>query len=199
MTAYALPDSFRVNRFEMRQKRNQRTFTGPYTPTTQVIDLLGERWIITMSIAPARNPIEIAAREAFSDRLCGQVNLITLGHRKLRAPQGTMRGSPVVSFNIAQLANTGTITTSAGLTLLAGDMIGLGGQLVRIMADTVADGAGHMPIEFQGRARTAISAGAAVTWNAPTANFMLTTADGIPTPWTPDMAEGASFDLVEIY
>lgn len=42
MTTYAWP-GWKVNRFEMRVLPNLRTFTGPYTPTVQVIDLLGER------------------------------------------------------------------------------------------------------------------------------------------------------------
>lgn len=200
MTTYSWPATFGVTRFEMRIRHNTRVFTGPYTPTTQVLDLLGERWIITLSLKPTIDPIAGAAREAFWDRLKGSANLIAIGHRKLKQPLGTMRGTPVVTSTIAQLASTGTITTTPGATLRAGDMIGLGGQLVRNMADATADGSGHLVIEFQPRARAAIATGAAVVWDGPTATFMLAPgADGAPTAWTPGAVEGTSIDLVEVY
>jgi hypothetical protein len=111
-----------------------------------------------------------------------------------------MAGSPVIAAAIAQLANTATIRTIAGRTLLAGDWIGFGGQLVQIMVTTVADGSGNMPIEFQPRARNAIAAGTPVLWNAPTANFILKPGTpNVPTSWTPGMVDGATIELIEIY
>ena len=86
-----------------------------------------------------------------------------------------------------------------GSTLLPGDMLGIGGQLVRIMVATVADGSGHMPIEFQPRVRPTAgwSAGSAVTWAQPTANFMLK-ANDVVTTWEPGMSQGTSVELVEV-
>lgn len=225
MTAYVWP--FPVNRFEMRILPNTRVFTGPYTPTTQTLDLLGERLMISMDIPSTNDSREGAAREAFFNRLKASANLITIGHQKLRRPQGTLRGAvpstwttggsasgwitggvasgwiggaPVIAFAIAQLANTAVISTEAGYTLLAGDWIGFGGQLVQIMATTVADSSGLMPIEFQPRARTAIAAGAAVLWDGPTANFILKPGTpNVPTSWTPGMVDGATIELIEIF
>jgi len=230
MTAYAWP-GFPVNRFEMSIRQNLRVFTGPYTPTTQALDLLGERWGITLTLAPTatRDSVTAASIEAFFDRLRGQVNSITLGHLKLTAPQGTMRGSvaaqwknnasvnanwlnnasqpanwstgePVTRTAIAQLGNTVTIGTLPGRTLLAGDLIGLGTQLVRVMANATADGSGNLAIEFAPRARTAIPAGTTVLWSAPTANFILKPgATFVPTSWTPDVVDGATIELIETF
>lgn len=229
MTAYAW--TFPVNRFEMRILPNTRSFTGPYTPTTQTIDLLGERWIVSLDLPPTTDPIVGAAREAYFDRLKASANTITMGHQIRTVPQGTMRsataavtwknnaavtavwknnaavtanwlagGAPYTAAAIAQLANTGTLQTLAGNTLRAGDMLGLGGQLVRIMADTVADAGGLMPIEFQPRARAAIAAGVVVIWSQPTANFILKPGTpNVPTSWTPGVISGASLELIEIY
>ena len=226
MTAYAWP--FKANRFEMRILPNTRVFTGPYTPTTQTLDLLGERLIVSMDMPPTNDKIEGGRREAFFNRLKASANTITLGHQAKPLPLGTLRGaqatgwktsggttsgwtsgglasgwaggSPALASVIAQLANTGTISCAPGYTLLAGDWIGFGGQLVQSMADTVADGTGLMPIEFQPRARTSIPAGAAVIWSAPTANFILKPGTpNVPTSWTPGMIDGATIELIEVF
>jgi hypothetical protein len=198
MTAYAWP--FKCNRFEMRILPNTRTFTGPYTPTTQTLDLLGERLMVSLDIPPTTDARSGAQREAYFNRLKASANTITLGHQKLLLPQGSLRGSPTIASAITQLANMATITTTAGATLFAGDWIGFGGQLVQIMADTAADGSGAMPIEFQPRARTNIAAGAAVLWSAPTANFILKPGTpNVPTSWTPGMAGGATIELIEVF
>ena len=199
MTTYAWP-GWGVRSFELRVMPNLRTFVGPYTPATQVIDLLGERWQAKVDLVPTTDPLEIAAREAFFDRLKGMAHLIAMPHLKLSAPQGTMRGSPTLQAAASQLANTVNLTTTSGATLKAGDMLGIGGQLCRVMANATADGSGLMAgVEIQPRLRAAKGLGTAVTWNAPTANFMLKTPDGVPTVWSPGFTEGASLDLIEVF
>jgi hypothetical protein len=229
VTVYAWPDTahFRASRFELRVMPNLRTFTGPYSQTTQVIDLLGERWVATVDLPPSNSTVNGAAREAFFDRLKGQAHQISMHHLRLLQPQGTLRdgaaisvvngsaaavsvvngssaavtvigGTPVVAYSVAQLANTCTIRCFAGKTVLAGDMLGIGGQLVRVMADATADGNGALALEFQPRARAAWTPHQAVTWNKPTANFMLRAGDGVPFSWAPGMSSGASFDLIEV-
>lgn len=225
MTTYAWP-GFKAARFEMRLLPNLRTFVGPYTPSVQVIDLLGERWMGTITLIPTEDPIEAAAREAFFDRLKGQANTFSIWHLRLQAPQGTLRdgtvatvknasavtvsvvnasaaavtvnaGVPAVRAAASQGANSVALTTLAGRTLRAGDMIGIGSQAVRVMADATADGAGSLSIEFQPRARSDLAPGTRVTWDKPTVNAMLKTPDGVSTPWVPGFSEGASFDWIE--
>lgn len=223
-TTYTWP-GWAVTRFEARVMPNLRTFVGPYTPYTQVLDFMGERWSFRVDLAPTVDPIEGAAREAFFDRLKGAANYVSLWHQKLLAPQGTMRdgvtgsvvngslaavsvvngslaavtvvaGTPAVATPVAQGSNTAQLRTLAGKTVRAGDMLGIVGQLVRVMADATADGNGLLSIEMQPRARSTWPAGAAVAWNKPTANFMLK-ADGVPTSWVPGYAEGASIEFIE--
>lgn len=201
MTAYALPSWFKPSRFELRLMPNTRVFVGPYTPTTQVIDLLGERWMARVDLPPDTDPIIGAAREAFFDRLKGPLNQITMPHMRIKAPQGTLRGSPTLKANVAQLGQLAALTNvEAGATLKAGDMLGINGQLVRVMADATTNANGDLPFYFQGRARTAWSAGTPVVWNAPTANFMLKSADGVPTVWNPgSVVDASSFELIEVW
>jgi hypothetical protein len=219
MNVYSWP-SFPVSAFEMRVLPNQRTFVGPYTPTVQVLDMLGERWQITMTLAPTvHDDITGAALEAFFDRLKGQANAVSLWHVRRPRPQGTLAGAvtatwtpgtwtpgtwvagaPIVADDIAQLANTGTILTLPGRTLKAGDQFSMGGQLVRQMVNTVADGTGRMPIEFQPRARNVIPRATSIGWDTPTANFILKPGTpNVPTVWTPDMIEGATIEFIEVF
>lgn len=225
MTAYAWP-GWKVSRFEMRVIPNTRTFVGPYTPTVQVIDLLGERWQIILDLMPGIDPVQGAAQEAFFDRLKGPANQIIMGYLKRKLPQGTIRdggGSaqwktntstnatwqtnvpsaatwsyvgPTLYAAVAQLSNQLPISRTPGTTIFAGDHFGVGGQLFRAMANATADGSGQALVEVQPRTRTTFAISAGVTCTAPTANFMLK-ADGVPTVWRPGMFEGASFELIE--
>ena len=228
MTIYAWP-GWGAARFELRVIPNLRTFAGPYTPTTQILDLLGERWAGRIDLPPTNNSIEGAAREAFFDRLKGMAHQIAVWHLKLPAPQGTLRsdtaavsvvnaslaavavvnassaavsvligGAPTTAAAVSQLSNTAIINTLAGRTVRAGDMLGIAGQLVRVMADATANGAGQMAIEFQPRARIAWPLYSAVVWDKPAANFMLKAADGVSTAWVPGRADGCSFELIEV-
>lgn len=226
MSVYAWPDYWTAARFELRVLPNTRTHVGPYTPTVQVLDLLGERWILRLDLTPTEDDDEGGAREAFFDRLKGPSHQFSIFNLKRPVPRGTLRdglvgnvvngaaaavavvngsgapvtvvyGTPMLLSEVPQLANTATMRMVPGYTLKAGDMLGLYGQLVRIMADTVADGAGNMPIEFQPRARRVWPAFTPAVWARPTANFMLR-SDGVPTPWLPGFADAASVDAIEV-
>lgn len=227
MTTYAWP-GWKVSCFEMRVVPNTRVFNSPFNPASaQVVDLLGELWQVMIELPPRVSPIDGAAREAFFDRLRGPVNRISLWNLRFPAPQGTLRdgaiasvvngslapvavvnaslavvtvvyGTPVLGAALAQLAGTATINHIAGRTLRAGDPLGINGQLVRIMADATADGAGQMTVEFLPRMRSAVAAGAVVTWDRPTATFMLRAA-GVPTTWRPGLHDAVSLDLIETF
>lgn len=101
----------------------------------------------------------------------------------------------------AQLEVGSTASTYAGLaTLLAGDWLGLSnGQLVRVVADATATEAGAMTVEVRHMLRAALSSGAAVTLDKPTALYVRTEA-GLAMPRMPGVVEsGMSIDLVEVF
>jgi len=220
MSDYTWPLAWKPARFELRVVPNTRVFVGPYTPTTQVIDLLGERWAFSLDMPPDRDEVLGAAYEAFFDRLKGPANRIVMWNLKFPAPQGTLRatdvqavnvvngslvavtvrnaslavvsvtsGTPTLRAVVAQGANTAALTCIPGRTLRAGDMLGLGAQTVRLMADATADGAGLMSIEFQPRARADLAAFTQPVTDKPTINFILK-GDGVPVVWHP----GGTFD-----
>lgn len=229
MTTYAWPATFLVNRFEMRILPNTRVFVGPYTPTTQVLDLLGERWQISLDIVPGTDPVQGAAQEAFFDRLKGPANLISIGHLKRPVPNGTLRdgvanvvvknasnvtvsvvnasaaavtvveGTPTNVAAIAQFANTTTLQSVIGRTLRAGDHISLQNGQ---MVRVMADATadGSGLMPIEFQPRART---AMLAYGAIGWNAptanFMLKADGVPTTWHPGMFDGASLDLIEVF
>jgi hypothetical protein len=68
--------------------------------------------------------------------------------------------------------SNGPGTYTAG-TLLAGDMIGVSGQLFQAAANADADAYGNMTVQTVNRVRVALSSGASVAWYRPSAEFMV--------------------------
>jgi len=194
---YDWPAAFGVNRFELRISHNTRAFISPFTSSSQVLNYTGERFIVNLGMVPGNSGIRGASVEAFLDRMNGPANRVRLWNMRRPQPVGTLSGSPTNIGAIAIGARTTALQTSAGLTLLAGDHIGLAnGQNVRIMADSVANGSGVMAIEFQPRVRTVVAASGAITWDRPTFDAMLKT-DGAPITWRPGMYEETSLEFIE--
>ena len=191
MSVYTWPATVVPRTVQLRLMPAIRTFTSPYSRQTQAVDLLAEAWRLQMTLPPNTDRVVAGALEAFFDRLKGQVHQVSLWHFGRPAPLGTMRGTPTLSANAAQLANTVAINGSG--TLLAGDMLGIGGQLCRVMADASLPGS----VEIAPRLRSAVASGAAVTWDRPTANFMLATGDGVPLVYEPGFYRELDVDWME--
>jgi hypothetical protein len=149
MTLLALPSTFRAESFSMQLLTNERAFASPYGGSEQVIDMLNDRWSITMTL-PRGTQEDAARNEAFVNALRGMTNTCLLWHMKRRIPLGTMRGAPT-----AQAAAAGAgglvINTTAGATLVAGDMIGVAGLLCQVFEDATANGAGVMAVNLANR------------------------------------------------
>lgn len=197
MADFAWPN-FSITRFQMRLDSVTKIFASPYSNQVQVADMMSECWRVQMDLAPDVSPAMGMAIEAFFDRLKGAANRILLPNLRVVANLGTMRGTPVLSAAVAQLANMLPITTTPGATAVPGDMVGCGGQLFRVLAPAVADGAGAMTLEVGPRVRAAggIASGSAVTWNRPTAPFRVISA-GPAVDWHPGEFSAPSIELRE--
>ena len=193
MSLIALPTGFCPNMFSLRQQTTQRSFASPFGGSEQVIDLLNDRWLISLSL-PNRKFADAAVIEAFIASLRGMTNTVALYHWVRKVPRGTMRGAPTVAAASAG-AGSLTITTTVGATLLAGDMIGVGGLLLQVATDAAANGAGVMVVPIVNRLRTAVAGGTAVVWDKPTAPFRLASPSAIQ--YIPGYAPEVSFDFVE--
>ena len=121
-----------------------------------------------------------AAIEAFIAAMRGQTNVVALYHFARSVPRGTARGTILLNGAVSQGASSivvDGISPSPG-TILAGDVLGVGGQLLMAAADATASGGGAT-ITLVNRVRTALSDNAAVTWNAPTALFRMLSTTGV--------------------
>ena len=193
MTALTLPPWFGADGFSLNLSTVQHLFASPFGGSEQVLDLLNDRWEATFSVPPRIFP-EAAALEAFIASFRGMSNTLAIYHLLRPQPRGTMRGSPTAQAAAAG-AGSLTISTTAGATLFAGDMIGVGGLLLQVAADAAADGSGAMPVQIVNRLRGGFAAGTPVVWDRPTAPFRLASKPVVQ--FVPGYAQGVTFDFVE--
>lgn len=195
MTAITLPTGFRPDGVALTLLANQRVNTAPFGGSEQAVDLLNDRWAMALTL-PMRLQADAAAIEAFLASLRGMVNTAALWHFARPVPRGTMRGSP--TLNGAHSAGAASIAITGGTadsTLLAGDMLGLGGLLLMVAADVTLNGSGAGTVSLANRLRAAQSHGAAVSWNKPTAPFRLQRQASVQ--YTGVVADQISLDFVE--
>jgi hypothetical protein len=92
------------------------------------------------------------------------------------------------------------VTTTAGATLLAGDVLGIAEQLIQCAyGGAVADGAGAMIVPLVLPLRRAVSSAAAVTWDKPTGTFQILSLDPRFDYSAPQMQMGVTVELSEVY
>lgn len=190
----AWPAAFVPSAFKLVLHTNQRVNAAPGGGSEQVVDMLNDRWTATLSL-PMYDASDAAALEAFVAGLRGQVNTVDLCHLRRKVPQGTMRGSPTLYAGALQGASSIQIQGSAGDTLKAGDMLGIGGLLLMVSADASANGFGVLAVSIANRLRIALTLGSSVTWNAPTAPFRVLTTSGVE--YVPGTANQVDFTLGE--
>ena len=195
MANFALPSWFKPSSFSLRMSTNQRVFSSPFGGSEQAVDMLNDRWLATLAL-PARINTEGGALEALLGSFRGQVNTCNLWHMQRPVLRGTMRGSPTCGAASMGAASVTLSSAGVGATLLAGDMIGISGLLLQVAADATANGSGVMTVTLVNRLRTAISGGAAVTWDKPTAPFRMMT--GASVLYQPGYADGVSLDFAEV-
>lgn len=194
MSLIALPARFCPNSFSLRMQTNQLAFASPYGGSEQVIDKGNDRWVLSLSL-PNRTFAQAAAIEAFIGALRGMTNTVALYHWVRKVPRGTMRGSPV-SWATSAGSDTINITTgNPAATLLAGDMIGVGGLLLQVAEDCTADGVGILQAKLVNRLRYAVAIDTPVIWDKPTAPFRLASPSAVQ--YIPGYAPEVAFDFVE--
>lgn len=165
--------------------------TSPMDLSVQSVDMLAARWVGTLTWTPHDNATR-AAVEALFAQLRGRANRLSMGHPLRRFPRGTMRGTPTLNGAHSALASTLNITGSG--TLMAGDMLGVGGELVMVTADNPPLSA----VPITPFLRTAKTAGTAVTWDWPRALFIVT-SDAVRVPLGPRISPSFSIDVAQVF
>lgn len=98
----------------------------------------------------------------------------------------------------AQLEVGSSASAFAPATLLAGDMLGLGGQWLQVADNAVEAADGTMTVTLANRVRVAASAGSAVTWDRPECTFRLA-SPAVPVTHAPGVTEGLQVELIEAW
>lgn len=191
MSLITLPTLFEPRSCILTPRVTQRVNAAPFGGSEQAIDLLNDRWLLSCELPP--NSFTTSAQlEAFIGAMRGQTNTVALWHFARPNVRGTIAGTKTLSAAAAQGAASISITATG--TLLAGDMIGVGGLLLMVAADATSS-VGVITATLTNRLRTALSSGAAVTTLKPTANFRLLNTSGAQ--YVPGYAAGISFDFGE--
>lgn len=180
MSLIALPSLFKPRTCQVDLSVNQRVTAAPFGGSEQAVDLLNDRLLLSCELPPSVYHADGAWREAFIQSLRGQVNWVPLWHFTRPAPRGTVRGTLTLNAAAAQGASSIVVTgcsPSTG-TLLAGDLVGVGGLLLMVATDCTAV-AGVITVPITNRLRTALSGGASVTWDKPTTLFRLLSQSGV--------------------
>lgn len=154
MSLVTLPSWFMPDSFLPRLSTVERVHSSPFGGVEQAVDMLNDRWMVSLSL-PASSHADAARIEALIASMRGASNTIALYHFIRPAPNGTLRGSPVIITAAAQGADEIEIAGVAGETLLAGDLIGVGGLLLMVASDCTADEDGVMTVPIVNRLRTA--------------------------------------------
>ncbi|RZI79606.1 MAG: hypothetical protein EOP38_24945 [Rubrivivax sp.] len=106
-------------------------------------------------------------------------------------------GSFSIDVDAADFREGAAADFSPGGTLLAGDMIGVGSQLLQVASDSTFDGAGNTVVRTVNRTRSSLASGAAVVWDRPTATFMVQDTSS-SFSFNPASMAASSFRLIEV-
>lgn len=195
MSVITLPAAFIPTTCQLNMMVNQRVSASPFGGSEQAIDLLNDRWMMTCELSP-RLMRDGAWLEAFIGQMRGQTNTTRVHHFVRPYPRGTARGTMLLNAAASQGARTIVVkdcVPSTG-TLLAGDMLGVGGLLLMVAEDCTAV-AGVITVPMTNALRVSQAINAPVTWSKPTVSVRMLDTSGVG--YAPAIANGVSFDFGE--
>ena len=199
MAEVAFPSGLSVEKFTWQIQRMDSTFTGIFGQ--QSIEGAAPMWKASIGVA-TMDEAKSGAWQALAMSLNGRLNQLALHNIGRPVPRGTYRGSPLLTATAAQGASSLTFidATQAGKTLLQGDFLGFGSgaakQVVMVMADATASGAGQITVSIQPALRNDLAISSPVVWDKPTALFRQTTNTS-KWEYSSINVSGLSLDLME--
>lgn len=200
MSTIDWPEALIPQEAQLVLRKSGRQFTSPFNGSTQSTDDIAERWVLSCTIPTVLRAENGGGLQSFCNALAGGVNRVRGWHFGSRGqPMGTLRGAPTLAVAAARGNQSISLTGCAvGDTLLADDMIGLGGHLLQVAANCAAV-AGAMTVPLVNRIRGTIASGSVLTWYRPTADFILPAMQAGPV-WQPGgIMQATALDLVEVY
>jgi hypothetical protein len=183
--------------FELTLEANTQTFSSPLSRAVQTVEMPGARWRVSFTLQNLQEA-DTALLQAFMAQLRGRAGRFALHNFARPVPRGTASGTPLVKGASQTGTSLNIDSLAIGATLLAGDYIGINGELKIVVADATANGAGEMTVTFEPPLRSSPADNAAVTLASPTATFMLTD-DAMRTITRPGRFSDISIDAVEVW
>jgi hypothetical protein len=165
--------AFRAREITLGVDVPKSAWSGFFTANSQSISHLADRLTLSLELPPC-TPQEAGEREAGFLDLVSQGHQVRLWHMARPEPQGTLRGAPTVAAAASAGARQVLVQSVPGATLLAGDLLGVGNQLLPVgPAGAVANGVGLLTVPLSLPLRVSLASGAAVIWQAPRGLFQL--------------------------
>lgn len=189
---------FTPQRADFGLRPNIRISTSPFTDSIRTTEIPGARWVCSLSFTPH----DVGARaelEGFFAQLRGQANRLEMGHPLRRLPRGTIRGTTTTFGAAVRGANQVTVAGMAvGATILRGDLLGIGDQLVMCTVDTTANASGQALMDFAPQLRKDVPGATQVEWNWPKTRFMLSENE-VRVPLAPIITPAFTVDFIEMW
>lgn len=153
---------------------NTQVFVSPLSNAAQTVEMPGARWRVSFTLENIEET-DAAVLQAFMAKLRGRAGRFTLHNFSRPRPRGVGSGSPLVNgagqTGVSLVTDGWTVSTS-GL-LVAGDYIGVNGELKIVVASVDSDAGGNATITFEPPLRSAPNDNAAIILEKPTAVFSL--------------------------
>jgi len=175
LAAIDWPEEFCPSAIVWGSRTGRTAWTSPYTGQIQSISYAADSWLVNVSLPPLVRDDAAGKREAFFAQAASSGRILRLYHFARPIPHGTLRGSPVTTTTVAAGVREIEIEGTTGATLVGGDMIKIGNQLLMVayQGATFSGTPGRAMVPLVMPLRAPITAGAAVTWDKPRADFKL--------------------------
>lgn len=158
--------------------------------------LPGARWVASIRFENELEQMMRPAIEALLVSLEGGANRLSMPHFGRPRPNGTLTGSPTLQTTAAAGSKSLALANCNG-TLKAGDIIGVPGQFVMVLADATPV-ANNMTVSISPCLRVQQTSGTAVTWNKPTTLWIPKSSTAGPFPYLQNKVRpGFSVEFVE--
>lgn len=175
MSIITFPSTLFFKHLNWSQLRNDIEFRSSFG--AQAVEISSPLWKVAGEGAMI-NDDAAGEWKSLLMKLRGKTNQLELWDHMRPAPIGNMRG--VLTFNAAPVVGDVALSITGGAgqaakTLLKGDLLGFGAgltqQVVMVVADATASGAGVIAVTVEPAIRNAFLIGDGVTWDRPKALF----------------------------
>lgn len=178
MTTFAFPTlSIGPQSAEFWQDAPAQEFRSSFDGSVQTVELAGSAAWQFVAEWPTLTEADARIFNGWLAQLRGYANRFTAYNWQRPVPNGTINLSGVTTSSSLSIGSTSVNLAGCGntKTLLIGDMIGINGELKMVVAtDKTSDAGGAISaVTFEPPMRAAITSGAAVTLDKPTAVFKL--------------------------